>query len=379
VQKAGQSQTNLGLPRSQSGEDARGTAGRRFGRGGGRPEPRPIRWSASSAPLTKSPSARPLSCWIRSTAPGGALFHRGSARKSSPSRLMSTWTMVCCWRPSGFIKPPWPLTPRRRGPRRAGRDSRAHRRRQGRPQEAVTSLELLPSVDAYLVLVRLDLAANHLDEAKQNVEAALQNRPSEQDGAGTSAADCGQGRAEEVIGFPPFPHRTRFERMGSGICSCLVHNLFKRIIFRSMAGDCWNSGYTLKGFIMATRKAGKGPQFVRFFGPLLDALRKLGGSGTPEEAVDQIAKDLGITDAEQDERLTSGESRFKNQVAWARFYLVRDGLLDSSKRGVWSLTDKGQTATLTHEQAKEIFLRMAKIFRVQRGQRHIGKNQRLSK
>jgi len=118
---------------------------------------------------------------------------------------------------------------------------------------------------------------------------------------------------------------------------------------------------------MATRKAGKGPQFVRFFGPLLDALRKLGGSGTPEEAVDQIAKDLGITDAEQDERLTSGESRFKNQVAWARFYLVRDGLLDSSKRGVWSLTDKGQTATLTHEQAKEIFLRMAKIFRVQRG------------
>ena len=117
---------------------------------------------------------------------------------------------------------------------------------------------------------------------------------------------------------------------------------------------------------MTTRKTGKGPQFVRFFGPLLDALRKLGGSATPEEAVEQIAKDLGITDAEQDERLTSGEPRFKNQIAWARFYLVRDGMLDSSKRGVWSLTDKGRTATLTHEQAKDIFLRLAKIFRVQR-------------
>jgi restriction system protein len=117
---------------------------------------------------------------------------------------------------------------------------------------------------------------------------------------------------------------------------------------------------------MTTRKTGKGPQFVRYFGPLLDALRKLGGSATPEEAVEQIAKDLGITDAEQDERLTSGEPRFKNQVAWARFYLVRDGMLDSSKRGVWSLTDKGRTATLTHEQAKDIFLRLAKIFRVQR-------------
>jgi restriction system protein len=128
---------------------------------------------------------------------------------------------------------------------------------------------------------------------------------------------------------------------------------------------------------MTTRKTGKGPQFVRFVGPLLDALRKLGGSATPEEAVEQIAKDLGITDAEQDERLTSGEPRFKNQVAWARFYLVRDGMLDSSKRGVWSLTDKGRTATLTHEQAKDIFLRLAKIFRVQRGPETHGKEQEI--
>jgi restriction system protein len=128
---------------------------------------------------------------------------------------------------------------------------------------------------------------------------------------------------------------------------------------------------------MAKRTIGNGPQFVRFFGPLLDALRKLGGSATPEEAVEQIAKDLGITDAEQDERLTSGEPRFKNQVAWARFYLVRDGMLDSSKRGVWSLTDKGRTATLTHEQAKGIFLRLAKVFRVQRGPETHGKEQEI--
>jgi tetratricopeptide (TPR) repeat protein len=40
-------------------------------------------------------------------------------------------------------------------------------------KEAVTSLELMPSVDAYLVVVRLDLAANHLYEARENVAAAL--------------------------------------------------------------------------------------------------------------------------------------------------------------------------------------------------------------
>jgi Tfp pilus assembly protein PilF len=44
-------------------------------------------------------------------------------------------------------------------------------------KEAVTSLELMPSVGAYLVLVRLDLAANHLYEAQQNVAAALQIDP----------------------------------------------------------------------------------------------------------------------------------------------------------------------------------------------------------
>jgi tetratricopeptide (TPR) repeat protein len=49
---------------------------------------------------------------------------------------------------------------------RAG-DSKAARK------EAVASLELMPSVDAYLVVVRLDLAANHLYEARQNAAAAL--------------------------------------------------------------------------------------------------------------------------------------------------------------------------------------------------------------
>jgi tetratricopeptide (TPR) repeat protein/TolB-like protein len=41
-------------------------------------------------------------------------------------------------------------------------------------KEAVTSLKLLPSVEAYLVLARLDLAASHRDDALHNVRAALQ-------------------------------------------------------------------------------------------------------------------------------------------------------------------------------------------------------------
>ena len=117
---------------------------------------------------------------------------------------------------------------------------------------------------------------------------------------------------------------------------------------------------------MAKRKNEEGAQFVRFFGPLLDALRKLGGSGTPDEVIEQIATDLALSDDVQNDLLPSGEPRFRNQVAWARFYLVREGLLDSSKRGVWSLTERGRATSLAHDSAREIFLRWVKIFQERR-------------
>ncbi|MGD0730866.1 MAG: tetratricopeptide repeat protein [Terracidiphilus sp.] len=47
-------------------------------------------------------------------------------------------------------------------------------------KEAVTSLELIPSADAYLVLGRLDLAAGHLNEAVKEVNEALKLDPQSQ-------------------------------------------------------------------------------------------------------------------------------------------------------------------------------------------------------
>jgi restriction system protein len=114
------------------------------------------------------------------------------------------------------------------------------------------------------------------------------------------------------------------------------------------------------------RKNENGAQFVRYFGPLLDALRGLGGSGAPDEVVERIAADLKIADEVQNALLPSGEPRYRNQVHWARFYLVREGLLDSSKRGVWSLTERGRGTHLTPEQSRDIFLKWVKIFQEQR-------------
>ncbi len=112
-----------------------------------------------------------------------------------------------------------------------------------------------------------------------------------------------------------------------------------------------NSGAGERLLIMTHR----GPQFVQYFGPVLDALRALGGSARPGEVVAWIANELQIPQSVLDEELPSGGSRFSNQIHWARFYLTKAGLLDSSKRGVWSLTDAGRETRLELAQAMKIF------------------------
>lgn len=113
---------------------------------------------------------------------------------------------------------------------------------------------------------------------------------------------------------------------------------------------------------MTIRKKKSGQAvFVKWFGPLLDALRQLGGSGRPKEVVEQIAKNLNIPDSVLEETMKSGIQRFHNQVAWARQYLVWEGLLDDTTRGVWTLTKKGQETSLTEEQGRDVFLKWVDI------------------
>jgi restriction system protein len=99
-----------------------------------------------------------------------------------------------------------------------------------------------------------------------------------------------------------------------------------------------------------------GPKFVQFFSPVIQALKELGGSGRPSEVRDVIARQLNVSEQDKTERLKGGAPRFDNQVAWARFYLVKAGLVDSSKRGVWSLSDKGRDIeALSIDEALSIF------------------------
>ncbi len=106
----------------------------------------------------------------------------------------------------------------------------------------------------------------------------------------------------------------------------------------------------------STSHPGGGPKFVKFFAPVLEALGQLGGSARPPEVYDAIAKKLNVSDDAMSETLASGQTRFYNQVAWARFYLAKAGLLDTSRRGIWTLTEKGRAvAALSDAEALGIF------------------------
>jgi len=107
-----------------------------------------------------------------------------------------------------------------------------------------------------------------------------------------------------------------------------------------------------------------GPQFIRYFPHVITALKDLGNSGTPPEVRELIAQKLNLSEDELNDQISSGASRFDNQVAWAKFYLAKAGYIDASKRGVWSLTEKGINGNLTtHKEALRIFQEVQKQFK----------------
>jgi restriction system protein len=112
-------------------------------------------------------------------------------------------------------------------------------------------------------------------------------------------------------------------------------------------------------------KKNAGPAFVQYMEPVISSLRALGGSARPPEVVDKVAELLKVSDEKRAEQMASGNARFDNMVAWARFYLAKAGVIDSSKRGVWALTDKGRASKpLSPADALELFKSVQQTFSV---------------
>ena len=88
------------------------------------------------------------------------------------------------------------------------------------------------------------------------------------------------------------------------------------------------------------------PTFDDLMNPLLEALRRLGGSGTIEEIYAKTVEITGLSDevlSQLHDPEKSSLTEVGYRLAWARTYLRKFGLLENSSRGVWSLTEKAKT------------------------------------
>lgn len=102
-------------------------------------------------------------------------------------------------------------------------------------------------------------------------------------------------------------------------------------------------------------------KYLRWFNPLLQALRDLGGSATPQQVRERIKINEHLT--EEETSVVTGKSKvnqFENEVAFARMYLVKSGYMDGSVYGIWALTDEGKSVQMTEELASEIFRKVVK-------------------
>ena len=60
------------------------------------------------------------------------------------------------------------------------------------------------------------------------------------------------------------------------------------------------------------------------------------------ETIDALADDFNLTDEDRNELLPSGrQATFHNRVGWARTYLKKAGLLKSTRRGYYQITERG--------------------------------------
>ncbi len=86
------------------------------------------------------------------------------------------------------------------------------------------------------------------------------------------------------------------------------------------------------------------PKYHGLFNPLLEAIKKLGGSASISELDEEVTKNLHLTDEEISQPHDERRTELQYRLAWARTYLKAYGLLDNSERGVWVLTPKGKDA-----------------------------------
>jgi restriction system protein len=81
----------------------------------------------------------------------------------------------------------------------------------------------------------------------------------------------------------------------------------------------------------------------KFYWPTLQALPKIGGSGTRQEVIDTVISQMGLTEEQQAVLHKDGpKTKAHYRTEWALSHLKGMGLTTNSSRGVWALTASGR-------------------------------------
>jgi 5-methylcytosine-specific restriction protein B len=104
----------------------------------------------------------------------------------------------------------------------------------------------------------------------------------------------------------------------------------------------------------------KSTRFTKYFPLLLEALRSADPNAMrPPEAMAWIRAKENVPTEDLTRHIQNGtQSIFENDVHWARFYLVKAGLVSNAKRRLWSLTGEGREATLSPDETWNLYVRI---------------------
>ena len=103
------------------------------------------------------------------------------------------------------------------------------------------------------------------------------------------------------------------------------------------------------------------PDYQSLLLPLLQFAARQGTEISTSEAVEALAKELGLTEDDLREMLPSGvQPTFINRVGWASTYLKKAGLLEATRRGFYQITDRGRD--LLKKQPKTINVKLLRQY-----------------
>lgn len=94
---------------------------------------------------------------------------------------------------------------------------------------------------------------------------------------------------------------------------------------------------------------------MKYYMPLIAALKRLGGSGRTTEVVEAVIQDLEIPEEDLSKtHKQSGDPVVKNDIQWARNTLREAGFIDGSERGVWRLTQQAYQREWDFETVRDL-------------------------